>query len=51
MSPTDDERLARSAAYDHYFQLARDWDLETAEAAHIRLDNEFLSERALPPDE
>lgn len=28
------KRLARAAAYDKYFELAQDWDLEGAEAAH-----------------
>ncbi|MEU0544800.1 type II toxin-antitoxin system VapB family antitoxin [Nocardia sp. NPDC005978] len=28
------ERRARAAAYDHYFELAKSWDLEGAEAAH-----------------
>jgi len=28
------ERLTRAAAYDRYFELAQDWDLERAEAAH-----------------
>jgi Arc/MetJ family transcription regulator len=28
------ERLNRAAAYDRYFELALDWDLEPAEAAH-----------------
>jgi Arc/MetJ family transcription regulator len=28
------ERLARAAAYDRYFEMAQDWDLEGAEEAH-----------------
>ncbi|MFC9994626.1 type II toxin-antitoxin system VapB family antitoxin [Nocardia sp. NPDC127526] len=28
------KRLSRAAAYEHYFQLAQDWDLEGAESAH-----------------
>ncbi|NNH74035.1 type II toxin-antitoxin system VapB family antitoxin [Nocardia uniformis] len=28
------ERLSRTVAYDHYFQLAQTWDLESAETAH-----------------
>ncbi|MCU1648632.1 MAG: uncharacterized protein JWN03_8907 [Nocardia sp.] len=28
------DRLSRATAYDRYFQLAQDWDLEGAEAAH-----------------
>jgi Arc/MetJ family transcription regulator len=28
------ERLTRAAAYDRYFELAQDGDLERAEAAH-----------------
>lgn len=27
-------KLKRSAAYDRYFELAKGWDLERAEAAH-----------------
>ncbi len=33
------ERLTRAAAYDRYFELAQDWDVEGAEAAH-RSDKE-----------
>jgi Arc/MetJ family transcription regulator len=36
---TYNERLSRAAAYDRYFELAQDWDLEGAEAAH-RADKE-----------
>lgn len=32
-------RLSRAAAYDHYFELAQQWDLEGAEADH-RSDKE-----------
>jgi Arc/MetJ family transcription regulator len=28
------ERLTRAAAYDRYFELAQDWDLEWAAALH-----------------
>ncbi|WP_455351065.1 hypothetical protein [Streptomyces sp. SYSU K217416] len=28
------KRRLRAAAYDKYFELAQDWDLEGAEAAH-----------------
>jgi hypothetical protein len=28
------ELLARAAAYDQYFELAQDWDLEAAETVH-----------------
>lgn len=28
------QRLSRAAAYDRYFELAQDWDLESAEAEH-----------------
>jgi Arc/MetJ family transcription regulator len=35
------ERLTRAAAYDRYFELAQDWDLERAEAAH-RAEKEQL---------
>ncbi|BDT89685.1 type II toxin-antitoxin system VapB family antitoxin [Nocardia cyriacigeorgica] len=28
------QRLSRAEAYDHYFELAREWDIEGAEAAH-----------------
>jgi Arc/MetJ family transcription regulator len=27
-------RLSRAAAYDRYFELAQDWDVEGAEAEH-----------------
>lgn len=37
------ERLTRAAAYDRYFELAQDWDLEGAEAAH-RADKEQFRE-------
>lgn len=33
------QRLSRAAAYDRYFELAQEWDLESAEAAH-RTDKE-----------
>lgn len=33
------QRLSRAAAYDRYFELAQDWDLESAEAEH-RVDKE-----------
>jgi Arc/MetJ family transcription regulator len=29
-------RLLRASAYDRFFELAQDWDLEGAEAAHRR---------------
>lgn len=32
-------RLLRAAAYDKYFELAQEWDIEGAEAAH-RADKE-----------
>ena len=32
-------RLQRAAAHDKYFELAQDWDIEGAEAAH-RADKE-----------
>jgi Arc/MetJ family transcription regulator len=35
------ERLTRAATYDRYFELAQDWDLEGAEAAH-RAEKEQL---------
>jgi Arc/MetJ family transcription regulator len=35
------ERLTRAAAYDRYFELAQDWALERAEAAH-RAEKEQL---------
>ncbi|NKY56214.1 type II toxin-antitoxin system VapB family antitoxin [Nocardia flavorosea] len=28
------QRMNRAAAVDYYFELARDWDIEGAEAAH-----------------
>lgn len=28
------KRLMRAAAYEKYFELAQDWDIEGAEAAH-----------------
>lgn len=28
------KRLNRATAYDNYFEMARNWDLEGAEAAH-----------------
>ncbi|MBL1073375.1 type II toxin-antitoxin system VapB family antitoxin [Nocardia sp. 2] len=28
------KRLSRAAAYEHYYKLAQDWDIEGAEAAH-----------------
>lgn len=28
------QHFARAAAYDRYFELAKDWDIEGAEAAH-----------------
>jgi Arc/MetJ family transcription regulator len=28
------KRLARAAAYDRYFEMAQDWDIEGAEQAH-----------------
>ena len=28
------KRLVRAEAYDRYFQLAQDWDVDGAEAAH-----------------
>ncbi|TLG17857.1 DUF2191 domain-containing protein [Nocardia cyriacigeorgica] len=28
------QRLSRAAAVDYYFELAKDWDIEGAEAAH-----------------
>lgn len=28
------QRLSRAAAVDHYFELAKDWDIEGAEATH-----------------
>jgi Arc/MetJ family transcription regulator len=30
------ERLLRASAYDRFFELARDWDLESAQAEHRR---------------
>lgn len=28
------QRRSRTAAFEHYFELAKDWDIEGAEAAH-----------------
>ncbi|SNY87157.1 antitoxin of type II TA system, VapB [Nocardia amikacinitolerans] len=28
------QRLSRAAAIDYYFDMAKDWDIEGAEAAH-----------------
>lgn len=28
------QRRTRAAAFEHYFELAKDWDIEGAEAAH-----------------
>ncbi|WP_369260318.1 type II toxin-antitoxin system VapB family antitoxin [Streptomyces sp. R35] len=33
------KRLSRAAAYEKYFELAKEWDIEGAEAAH-RADKE-----------
>lgn len=33
------KRLLRTAAYEKYFELAQEWDIEAAEAAH-RADKE-----------
>jgi len=35
------KRLARSAAYDKYFDMAQDWDIEGAEKAH-RADKDVV---------
>jgi Arc/MetJ family transcription regulator len=35
------QRLNRGAAMNYYFELARDWDIEGAEAAHIAQKRAF----------